>query len=82
MFDRLPEREGLFETLAQEGVGCIVISPLGQGLLTNRYLSGLPPDARAIRDPRFLRPEDITASRLQQVRALDSLARRRDQSLD
>jgi L-glyceraldehyde 3-phosphate reductase len=81
MFDRAPEQDGLFDTLLHEGVGCIVFSPLGQGVLTNRYLKGLPPDSRAVKYPRFLRPGDITASRLQQVQALESLARRRGQSI-
>jgi len=79
-FDRTPER-GLLEVLLREGIGGIAFCPLGQGLLTNRYLGGIPADARASRDPRFLRPENITEEKLTRIRALDGLARRRGQSL-
>src|SRR5215469_1355084 len=80
MFERTPER-GLFDTLSKEGVGSIVFSPLAQGLLTNRYLSGVPADSRAGHDPRFLKPEHITEAKLKCIRALDALAKRRGQSL-
>ena len=80
LFERIPE-QGLFQTLSQEGIGGIVFSPLAQGLLTNRYLNGIPADARAARDPRFLKPEHITAAKLAKIRALDALARKRGQSL-
>ena len=80
MFERTPE-QGLFDTLLKEGIGSIVFSPLAQGLLTNRYLSGIPADARAGRDPRFLKPEHVTESRLKRVRALDVVAKQRGQSL-
>lgn len=80
MFERAPE-QGLFDRLLAEGIGCIVFSPLAQGLLTNRYLSGIPADARAARDPRFLKPEQITEQKLARIRALDALARQRGQSL-
>ena len=80
MFERTPEK-GLFDTLLKEGVGSIVFSPLAQGLLTNRYLSGVPADSRAGHDPRFLKPEHITPQKLACIRALDTLAKRRGQSL-
>jgi len=80
MFERRPE-PALFPVLLQEGIGGIVFCPLAQGLLTNRYLAGIPADARAARDPRFLRPTDITDERLGRLRALDALARERGQSL-
>lgn len=80
MFERTPER-GLFDMLSREGVGAIVFSPLAQGLLTNRYLSGIPADARAARDPRNLKPEHITEERLVKIRALDTIAQKRGQSL-
>jgi L-glyceraldehyde 3-phosphate reductase len=80
MFERTPER-GLFDTLLKEGIGGIVFSPLAQGLLTNRYLSGVPADSRAGHDPRFLKPEHITEAKLKCIRALDALAKRRGQSL-
>ncbi|HEU6448204.1 MAG TPA: L-glyceraldehyde 3-phosphate reductase [Verrucomicrobiae bacterium] len=80
MFERTPER-GLFDTLLKEGIGSIVFSPLAQGLLTNRYLSGIPADARAARDPRFLKPDHITEKRLAVIRALNEIAQQRGQSL-
>src|SRR5574344_1571049 len=58
LFDRWPEN-GLLDVLTQEGIGGIVFSPLAQGQLTNRYLNGIPADARAARDPRFLKPEHL-----------------------
>jgi L-glyceraldehyde 3-phosphate reductase len=80
MFERTPER-GLLDTLSKEGIGSIVFSPLAQGLLTNRYLSGVPADSRAGHDPRFLKPEHITEARLNCIRALDAVAKRRGQTL-
>jgi L-glyceraldehyde 3-phosphate reductase len=80
LFERTPEH-GLFEVLTREGIGGIAFCPLAQGLLTNRYLAGIPPDARAARDPRFLKPEDITEQKLVKIRALDALARARGQTL-
>jgi L-glyceraldehyde 3-phosphate reductase len=72
---------GLLDVLAREGIGAIVFSPLAQGVLTGRYLHGIPADARAVRDPRFLKPEHITPAKLAQVRQLDALAKARGQSL-
>lgn len=80
MFERTPER-GLFDTLLKEGIGSIPFSPLAQGMLTNRYLNGIPADARAGRDPRFLKPAHLTESRLTAIRALNTLAQQRGQSL-
>ncbi|HEX3624433.1 MAG TPA: L-glyceraldehyde 3-phosphate reductase [Verrucomicrobiae bacterium] len=80
MFVREPEN-GLFDTLLKEGVGSIAFSPLAQGLLTNRYLSGIPADARAGRDRRFLKPEHITDSKLTTIRALNAIAQQRGQTL-
>ena len=80
MFERTPER-GLLDTLTKEGIGGIVFSPLAQGLLTNRYLSGIPADSRAGHDPRFLKPSDITEAKLKCLRALDALAKERSQTL-
>jgi L-glyceraldehyde 3-phosphate reductase len=80
MFDRWIEG-GLTDVLAQEGIGGIAFCPLAQGLLTNRYLTGIPADSRAGHDPRFLKPEDITGERLTKIRQLDALAKRRGQSL-
>jgi L-glyceraldehyde 3-phosphate reductase len=80
MFERTPE-DGLFDALVREGIGSIVFSPLAKGMLTNRYFAGIPADARASRDPRFLRPEHITDAVLARTRQLDTLAHARGQSL-
>ncbi len=80
MFNRWIE-DGLLEVLAQEGVGCIVFSPLAQGLLTDRYLGGIPQDSRAAKPHGFLKPKDIDEAVLARVRRLDELARARGQSL-
>ncbi len=80
LFDRWIEG-GLTEVVQREGTGAIVFCPLAQGLLTNRYLAGIPTDSRAGHDPRFLKPEDITDAKLTIIRQLDTLARERGQSL-
>jgi L-glyceraldehyde 3-phosphate reductase len=80
MFSRSPEQR-LFKVLNEEGVGCIAFSPLAQGMLTNRYLKGLPPDSRAAKPNTFLKREAITDKVLDQVRALNAIAERRGQSL-
>lgn len=80
MFDRWIEA-GLLDVLEQEGIGCIVFSPLAQGLLTDRYLNGIPQGARASKTERvWLTREDVNAS-LDKVRKLDEIAKRRKQSL-
>jgi len=80
MFERTAE-QGLLVVLAKEGIGCIPFCPLAQGLLTNRYLAGIPPDSRAAHDPRFLKPEHITETKVAQIRQLNALAQARGQSL-
>ncbi len=80
MFDRGPERS-LFSVLVREGIGGIVFTPLAQGMLTGRYLNGIPADSRASHDPRFLKPENITEEKLARIRKLDALAKARGQSL-
>ena len=72
---------GLFATLREEGIGCIVFSPLAQGLLTERYLEGIPPDSRAAKPSGFLKLEDVTEEKLSKARQLDAMARRRGQTL-
>jgi L-glyceraldehyde 3-phosphate reductase len=79
MFVRDPER-GLFDVLEKEGVGSIVFSPLAQGLLSDRYLQGIPADSRAARD-FFLRKKDIGGETLAKVRALNEIAKQRGQTL-
>ncbi len=80
MLERTPEA-GLLEVLAQEGLGCIAFSPLAQGLLTARYLVGIPPDSRAAKPHGFLQASAITPERVAQLRALDSIAAARGQTL-
>ncbi|HVU25036.1 MAG TPA: L-glyceraldehyde 3-phosphate reductase [Opitutus sp.] len=80
LFDRWVEH-GLTDVLQREGIGGIAFCPLAQGLLTNRYLTGIPADSRAGHDPRFLKPADITAERLAKIRQLDAVAKKRGQSL-
>src|SRR5436305_5438934 len=72
--------DGLLGVLEREGVGCIVFSPLGQGLLTNRYLDGVPEDSR-VRRGNYLSSEMISEENLVRVRALNEIASRRGQSL-
>jgi L-glyceraldehyde 3-phosphate reductase len=80
MMDRWIE-EGLLDLLGSEGVGCIPFSSLEQGLLTNKYLQGIPADSRAAKPHGFLQPSQITTERLQQIRQLDRLAQERGQTL-
>jgi L-glyceraldehyde 3-phosphate reductase len=80
MFVRTAE-EGLFERLAAEGIGGIAFSPLAQGLLTDRYLEGIPDGSRASKSGTFLKRTDVTGARLAQVRSLNEIARQRGQSL-
>ena len=79
MFVRDPER-GLLDVLGKEGVGCIVFSPLAQGLLSDRYLKGIPDDSRAARD-FFLKKASIDDKLLAKIRDLNEIARRRGQTL-
>ena len=79
MFVRDPE-QGLFDVLEKEGVGSIVFSPLAQGLLSDRYLKGIPSDSRAARD-FFLKKKDIGEATLAKVRALNEIAAQRGQTL-
>jgi L-glyceraldehyde 3-phosphate reductase len=80
LFDRSVE-EGLLDALDAEGVGCIVFSPLAQGLLSDKYLAGIPEGSRATKPHGFLKPKDITETKLVKIRQLDALAKRRGQSL-
>ena len=79
MFVRDPE-QGLLDVLEKEGVGAIVFSPLAQGLLSDRYLQGIPSDSRAARD-FFLKKKDIGEATLAKVRALNEVALQRGQTL-
>lgn len=80
MFQRAPEA-GLLHTLAGEGIGGIAFCPLAQGLLTDRYLDGIPADSRAARPSAFLKRKDVDEKRVSKARALQDAARKRGQSL-
>jgi L-glyceraldehyde 3-phosphate reductase len=80
MFDRRIE-DGLLDVLKEEGIGCIVFSPLAQGLLTERYLGGIPTDSRAGKAGRFLKPENVNEETLRRAGQLAALARQRGQTL-
>ena len=81
IFDRTIEHNGLKETAAKLQKGIIAFSPLAQGMLTDRYLHGIPADSRIKKDPRFLHAEDLTEKRLQQIKALHEVAAGRGQTL-
>jgi len=80
MFQRDPEA-GLLAALRDEGIGGIAFSPLAQGLLTDRYLAGIPEDSRAGRPNTALSPEGVTADRVDKARRLHALAQQRGQTL-
>jgi L-glyceraldehyde 3-phosphate reductase len=80
MFNRWIE-DGLLDVLGEEGIGCIVFSPLAQGLLTNKYLAGIPAGSRAAKPHGFLKPEQITSDILVKVNKLNAIARARGQTL-
>jgi L-glyceraldehyde 3-phosphate reductase len=81
MLDRRPEETGLLDALDELQVGSIVFSPLEQGLLTGRYLDGIPEDSRAASDSPFLNSDAVTEDLVQQLRALNDIAKGRGQTL-
>ena len=81
MFDRRIERDGLKDYAAKNGIGVITFCPLEQGLLTNRYLGGIPADSRVRTDGRFLKESSINEETIAKVRALDAIAKERGQTL-
>lgn len=80
MFDRWVEN-GLLDVLGEKGIGSIAFSPLEQGLLTDKYLKGIPADSRAAKDGRYLKPDQISEEMLDKVSRLNTLALNRGQSL-
>ena len=80
MFNRTIEN-GLDAVLEREGVGCIAFAPLANGLLTAKYLKGIPADSRAAHDPRYLKPDAITPDKVGKAAKLNALAQERGQSL-
>lgn len=81
IFDRTIENNGLKETAQKLKKGIIAFSPLAQGLLTDRYLTGIPSDSRVKKDGRFLQEKALTTERLTQIQRLNELAKERGQSL-
>jgi L-glyceraldehyde 3-phosphate reductase len=79
MLARTPE-EGLLDVLGEKGIGCIAFSPLAQGLLTDKYLKGIPENSRASK-AEFLKPEHITEDKIKIIVALNDIAQQRNQSL-
>jgi L-glyceraldehyde 3-phosphate reductase len=80
MFERWVEG-GLLDVLEEYGVGCIPFSPLAQGMLTDRYLKGIPDDSRASKEHGFLKANEITPEKIEKIKKLNEIARRRNQSL-
>jgi L-glyceraldehyde 3-phosphate reductase len=80
MFERWVE-DGLLDVLEEEGIGCVAFCPLAQGLLTNRYLEGIPEDSRAGKPGPFLNPGNLTEGKVAKARALNEIAAARGQSL-
>ena len=81
IFDRHIEKDGLKHFAAENGCGIIAFSPLAQGLLTDRYLKGIPSDSRISKDGRYLQATALTEARLEQIRKLNDLAQQRGQTL-
>jgi len=80
MFERTPE-QGLIQTLGDAGVGCIAFSPLAGGVLTDRYLQGIPEDSRAASGSKFLSESQLTEEKMEKVRRLNVIAQQREQKL-
>ena len=80
MIDRWVEN-GLMDVLGEKGVGSIAFSPLEQGMLTDKYLKGIPADSRAAKDGRYLKPEQICGEKLEMIKKLNEIAIKRGQSL-
>ena len=81
IFDRTIEQNGLKSTAARLEKGIIAFSPLAQGMLTDRYLNGIPADSRIMTDGRFLKQSAVTPERLEQIRSLNEIANQRGQTL-
>lgn len=81
IFDRTIEQNGLKSTAVRLEKGIIAFSPLAQGMLTNRYLNGIPADSRIMTDGRFLKQSAVTPERLEQIRKLNEIAKERGQTL-
>ena len=81
IFDRTIETDGVKSYAGENGIGIIAFSPLAQGMLSTKYLNGIPADSRIHTDGRFLKESDITEERIQQIKELNELAKERGESL-
>lgn len=81
MLDRWVEEDGLLKTLQDEGMGCISFSSLEQGILTNKYLNGIPQDSRAAGESEFLNEDNLTPELLNKIKNLNEIAKNRGQTL-
>ena len=81
IFDRKVETNGILDTAIAEKKGMIIFSPLAQGLLTERYLNGIPNDSRVITDGRFLNENSVSADVIEKVQKLNIIAQNRGQTL-
>ncbi len=81
MFDRWIEQDGLLDTLDSEAIGCIVFSPLEQGILTHKYLGGIPEGSRAAKETGFLDRENVTVEKIEKVKKLNEIAQNRGQTM-
>ena len=81
IFDRTIEEDGVKKCCKEQGLGIIAFSPLAQGLLTDKYLHGIPEDSRIAKDNRFLKADALTQERLKQIEMLNQIAVKRGQSL-
>ncbi len=81
IFDRTVERNGILDSAIEAQKGMIIFSPLAQGLLTNRYLNGIPADSRIKTDGRFLKESSISAQQLERIKGLNRIAQNRGQTL-
>lgn len=81
IFDRTIEEDGVKEFASENGIGVVAFSPLAQGLLTDKYLKGIPNNSRIAKDPRFLKPSCLTKEKKIQIKQLNEIANRRGQTL-
>ena len=81
IFDRGAERSEIINTAIREKKGVIIFSPLAQGLLTDRYLKGIPDDSRVKTDGRFLNENSVSEEKLEKIKKLNDIAKLRGQSL-
>lgn len=81
MFERWSEEEQLYDVLEKNGMGAIAFSPLAQGMLTDKYIHGIPEDSRAAKEHGFLQKDQVTQDKINRIQRLNKLADSRGQSL-